>query len=149
MARLQWWRTPLAAVALVAALAGCGEEAPAEPATGAATSATAEPAAGASRSGSGSELLLNGRVTCDQDVSSDEAKNTIERVGGLQQPTWSVRFAESTAAGVVVLVAGDLDDAEPRLFDDYDVAVIVGLSEDQTRAEDFRSVRDAVREICG
>jgi len=146
MARLQWWRTPLAAAVLVAALAACGEETPAEPSAGA---ATAEPAAGASRSGGGSEVLLNGRVTCDQDVSSDEAKDTIERVGGLQQPTWSVRFAESTAAGIVVLVAGDLEDAESRLFDDYHVAVIVGLSEDQTRAEDFRSVREAVREICG
>ena len=146
MARLQWWRTPVAAAVLVAALAGCGEEAPAEPSAGA---ATAEPASGASRSGSGTELLLNGRVTCDQDVSSDEAKDTIERVGGLQQPTWSVRFAESTAAGVVVLVAGDLEEARPRLFDDYHVAVIVGLAEDQTRAEDFRTVREAVREICG
>ena len=142
MARLQWWRTPLAAAVLLAALAGCGEEAPAEPSAGA---ATAEPAAG----GSGSELLLNGRVTCDQDVSSEEAKDTIERVGGLQQPTWSVRFAESTAAGVVVLVTGDLDDARPRLFDDYRVAVIVASAEDQTRTEDFRAVRDAIREICG
>ncbi|OIJ28412.1 hypothetical protein [Nocardioides luteus] len=146
MARPTWWRTPLAAAVLVAALAGCGEEAPAEPSSGAATAA---PATGVSRSGGGGELLLNGRVTCDQDVSSDEAKNTIERVGGLQQPTWSVRFAESTAAGVVVLVAGDLEDAEPRLFDDYHVAVIVGLSGEQTRAEDFKTVREAVREICG
>ncbi|HEY9352625.1 MAG TPA: hypothetical protein VIP28_05215, partial [Nocardioides sp.] len=61
----------------------------------------------------------------------------------------SVRFAESTAAGVVVLVTGDLEDAQPRLFDDYRVAVIVGSAEDQTRTEDFRAVRDAVREICG
>ncbi|GGR61660.1 hypothetical protein GCM10010197_31120 [Nocardioides luteus] len=87
-------------------------------------------------------------MTCDQDVSSDQAKSTIERVGGLQQPTWSVRFAESTAAGVIVLVAGDLEDARPRLFDDYDVAAIVGLEKEQSRAEDFRAVRDAVREIC-
>lgn len=135
----QFWRTSLVAAALLAALAGCAEE-PAEP---------AEPATGESRSEAESKLLVNGRVRCDQDVSSDEAKDTIERVGGLQQPTWSVPFAESTAAGVVVLVTGDLDDAEPRLFDDYRVAVIVGSSEDQTRAEDFRAVRDAVREICG
>ncbi|MER7560573.1 hypothetical protein ABTZ46_26750 [Nocardioides sp. NPDC126508] len=144
MARLQWWRTPLAGAALVAALAGCGDDV-VQPAGSGSPAEPVKPASGES----GSELLVNGRVTCDQDVSSDEAKNTIERVGGLQQPTWSVRFAESTAAGVVVLVAGDLDDAEPRLFDDYQVAVIVGLSEDQTRAQDFRSVRDAVREICG
>ncbi|MFI5626287.1 hypothetical protein ACIA03_22705 [Nocardioides sp. NPDC051685] len=146
MERLQRWRTPLVAAVLVAGLAGCGAEAPAEPA---APGTGVTGATGASRSGGERELLLNGEVTCDQDVSSEEAKNTIERVGGLQQPTWSVRFAESTAAGVVVLVAGDLEDAEPRLFDDYHVAVIVGLSEDQTRAEDFKAVREAVREICG
>lgn len=141
-ARPQLWRTPLAACALVAALAGCGQKAaePAEPATGESLR---------SRDAGESELLVNGQVTCDQDVTSDEAKDTIERVGGLQQPTWSVRFAESTAAGVVVLVAGDLEDAEPRLFEDYHVAAIVGLTEDQTRAEDFKAVREAVREICG
>jgi hypothetical protein len=94
-------------------------------------------------------MLVNGRVTCDQDVSSDEVKDTIERVGGLQQPTWSVRFAESTPAGVVVLVTGDLEDAQQLLFDDYRVAVIVGLAEDQPRAEDFKGVREAVREVCG
>jgi len=126
--------------ALLAALAACGAEEPAEP---------AEPATSESRTGAENEVLVNGRARCDQDVSSDEAKDTIERVGGLQQPTWSVRFAESTAAGVVVLVAGDLEDAEPRLFEDYSVAVIVGSSEDQTRTEDFKAVRDAVREICG
>lgn len=102
-----------------------------------------------SRSPRANALAVNGRGRCDQDVSSEEAKDIIERVGGLQQPTWSVRFAESTAAGVVVLVTGDLEDAEPLLFDDYQVAAIVGATEDQTRAEDFRAVRDAVREICG
>lgn len=135
----RFWRRSLVAAALLAALAGCAQES-AEP---------SEPAAGESRSEAASELVLNGRARCDQDVSSDEAKDTIERVGGLQQPTWSVRFAESTAAGVVVLVTGDLEDAEPRLFDDYHVAAIVASSEDQTRAEDFTAVRDAVREICG
>ena len=147
MPRLQLWRprpqvlrTSVVAVALVAALAACGAEEPAEP---------AEPATSESRTEAANEVLVNGRARCDQDVSSDEAKDTIERVGGLQQPTWSVRFAESTAAGVVVLVTGDLEDAQPRLFDDYRVAVIVGSTEDQTRTEDFRAVRDAVREICG
>ena len=138
-ARPQLWRTS-AAAALVAALAACGAEEPAEP---------AEPATGGSPTEAENEVLVNGRARCDQDVSSDEAKDTIERVGGLQQPTWSVRFAESTAAGVVVLVTGDLEDAQPRLFDDYRVAVIVASAEDQTRTEDFRAVRDAVREICG
>ena len=138
--RPQLWRTSVVAAALVAALAACGAEEPAEP---------AEPATSESRTEAENEVLVNGRARCDQDVSSDEAKDTIERVGGLQQPTWSVRFAESTAAGVVVLVTGDLEDAQPRLFDDYRVAVIVGSSEDQTRTEDFRAVRDAVREICG
>jgi hypothetical protein len=133
------WRTPAAAAALLATLAGCAEEA-AEPAA---------PATSESRTEAENEVLVNGRARCDQDVSSDEAKDTIERVGGLQQPTWSVRFAESTAAGVVVLVTGDLEDAQPRLFDDYRVAVIVASAEDQTRTEDFRAVRDAVREICG
>ena len=139
MPRLQLWRTSVVAAALLATLAACAEE-PAEP---------AEPATSESRTEAENAVLVNGRARCDQDVSSDEAKDTIERVGGLQQPTWSVRFAESTAAGVVVLVTGDLEDAQPRLFDDYRVAVIVGSSEDQTRTEDFRAVRDAVREICG
>ncbi|MEU0269994.1 hypothetical protein [Nocardioides sp. NPDC006303] len=130
----------MAAAALVAALAACGAEELAEP---------AEPATSESRTGAENAVLVNGRARCDQDVSSDEAKDTIERVGGLQQPTWSVRFAESTAAGVVVLVTGDLEDAQPRLFDDYRVAVIVASAEDQTRTEDFKAVRDAVREICG
>ncbi|MDR7309742.1 hypothetical protein J2S40_000800 [Nocardioides luteus] len=148
MARSLGWRTPLAAVALLTAvaglsgLAGCGSES--------VGSVEPEPPARSSSSPDRTEdeLLVNGRVTCDQDVSSDQAKSTIERVGGLQQPTWSVRFAESTAAGVIVLVAGDLEDARPRLFDDYDVAAIVGLEKEQSRAEDFRAVRDAVREIC-
>lgn len=148
-ARPQLWRTSLVAAALVAALAGCGDET-AGPAGSGSPAEPVEPATGESiRSVGENELLVNGRVRCDQDVSSDEAKDTIERVGGLQQPTWSVRFAESTAAGVVVLVAGDLEDAEPLLFDDYHVAAIVGLAEDQTRAEDFKAVREAVREICG
>ncbi|MFD7077931.1 hypothetical protein ACFV9G_27215 [Nocardioides sp. NPDC059952] len=151
MPRPQMWRTSVVAVALAAALAGCGEGV-AEPAGPGSPAEPVKPATGESRSMGQSmgehELLVNGQVRCDQDVSSDEAKDTIERVGGLQQPTWSVRFAESTAAGVVVLVAGDLEDARPRLFEDYQVAVIVGLSEDQTRAEDFRAVREAVREIC-
>ncbi|MFD4323889.1 hypothetical protein ACFWQC_04590 [Nocardioides sp. NPDC058538] len=147
MPRPQMWRTSVAAVVLAAALAGCGEGA-AEPAGSGSPAEPVEPATGQSRSMGDYALLVNGRVKCDQDVSSDEAKDTIERVGGLQQPTWSVRFAEGTAAGVVVLVAGDLEDAQPLLFDDYHVAVIVGLSEDQTRAEDFGAVREAVREVC-
>ncbi|MET8524014.1 hypothetical protein [Nocardioides sp. NPDC004968] len=138
--RPQLWRTSVVVAALLATLAACGAEELAEP---------AEPATSETRSETENALLVNGRVRCDQDVSSDEAKDTIERVGGLQQPTWSVRFAESTAAGVVVLVAGDLEDAEPRLFEDYSVAVIVASAEDQTRTEDFKAVRDAVREICG
>ncbi|MFE4002027.1 hypothetical protein ACFX43_24910 [Nocardioides sp. YIM B13467] len=138
--RPQLWRTSVAAAALVAALAACGAGELAEP---------AEPATRESRSEAENALLVNGQARCDHDVSSDEAKDTIERVGGLQQPTWSVRFAESTAAGVVVLVTGDLEDAQPPLFDDYRVAVIVASAEDQTRTEDFKAVRDAVREICG
>lgn len=134
-----FWRTSLVAVALLATLTACAEEAT-EPAA---------PTTSEGRTEAENELLVNGRARCDQDVSSDEAKDTIERVGGLQQPTWSVRFAESTAAGVVVLVTGDLEEAQPRLFDDYRVAVIVASAEDQTRAEDFKAVRDAVREICG
>lgn len=137
--RPQLWRTSVVAAALLATLAACAEEAN-EPAA---------PATSESRAEVENEVLVNGRARCDQDVSSDQAKDTIERVGGLQQPTWSVRFAESTAAGVVVLVTGDLDDAEPTLFDDYRVAVIVASAEDQTRTEDFKAVRDAVRELCG
>ncbi|MGY0537008.1 hypothetical protein ACW14X_05775 [Nocardioides sp. YJ-D4] len=137
--RPQLWRTSVVAAALLATLAACAEEAT-EPAA---------PATSESRAEVENEVLVNGRARCDQDVSSDQAKDTIERVGGLQQPTWSVRFAESTAAGVVVLVTGDLDDAEPTLFDDYRVAVIVASAEDQTRTEDFKAVRDAVRELCG
>lgn len=145
----QLWRTSLAAAALLATLAGCGEET-VGPAGSGSPAEPVQPATGESlRSVGENQLIVDGQVTCDQDVSSDEAKDTIERVGGLQQPTWSVRFAESTAAGVVVLVAGDLEDAEPRLFDDYQVAAIVGLAEDQSRAEDFKAVREAVREICG
>lgn len=139
MPSLQSWRTPLAAAVLATALAGCGSTPAAQP---------TEPSTDV-RLGEGErELRVNGRLRCDQDVSSEEAKDIIERVGGLQQPTWSVRFAESTAAGVVVLVAGDLDDAEPRLFDDYQVAAIVGSADDQARAEDFSAVREAVRELC-
>ncbi|MEI7058427.1 hypothetical protein WBG06_21545 [Nocardioides sp. CCNWLW239] len=135
----QSWRTPLAVAVLAAVLAGCGESV-----------GTAEPSeSSAGESATGREVSVDGPARCDHDVSSDEAKGTIERVGGLQQPTWSVRFAESTAAGVVVLVDGDLEDAEARLFGDYGVAVVVGISEDQTRSEDFEAVREAVREICG
>ena len=158
-------RTSLLAVvlagSLAGALAGCGSEA--EPSgvpsvgvsgepSGAGDSAVGSTAAGSSGVGAtatvSSELRVAPGVTCDQDVSSDEAKTTIERVGGLRQPTWSVRFAESTAAGVVALVTGDLGAAEVRLFDDYGVAAIVGSPEGQQRADDFRAVREAVRRIC-
>ncbi|MBC7278395.1 hypothetical protein [Nocardioides sp.] len=139
MPSLQSWRTPLAAAVLATALAGCGSTPVAQP---------TEPSTGESLGEGERELRVTGRVRCDQDVSSEEAKGIIERVGGLQQPTWSVRFAESTAAGVVVLVTGDLDDAEPPLFDDYHVTAIVGSVEGQARADDFSAVREAVRELC-
>ncbi|MGH3351389.1 MAG: hypothetical protein ACRDPS_12045 [Nocardioides sp.] len=146
MSGLQAWRTSLVVALLVGALAGCGSDE--EPAGGGGASAVGASEVGGADPADG-ELLVDQGVTCTQDVSSEEAKSTIERVGGLQQPTWSVRFAESTAAGVVVLVAGDLEEAEPELFDVYEVAAIVGSSDDQTRADDFRAVHEAVRRICG
>lgn len=147
MRGLQAWRTSLVVAALVGALAGCGSDEEPAGAGGSGGSAVGTSEVGGADP-TGGELLVDQGVTCTQDVSSEEAKSTIERVGGLQQPTWSVRFAESTAAGVVVLVAGDLEEAEPLLFDDYEVAAIIGSSEDQTRADDFRAVREAVRRIC-
>lgn len=147
--RSQLWRTSLAAAALVAVAgcAGCGGETPG-PAGSGSPAEPVEPATDENRGLGENQLLVNGQVRCDQDVSSDEAKGTIERVGGLRSPTWSVRFAESTAAGVVVVVTGDLEDAESKLFDDYGVAAIIGSSEDQARPDDFRDVREAVSQIC-
>ncbi|TQL69480.1 hypothetical protein FB381_3387 [Nocardioides albertanoniae] len=142
MARPMWRTTAVvlpAVLACLVAVAGCGEE----------SSPPVSSATAASRSGSVGELVVDGRLTCDKDVSSDEAKTTIERVGGLQQPTWSVRFAESTPAGVVALVAGDLEEARAPLFEDYGVAAILESAEGQSRAEDFGAVREAVRRICG
>jgi hypothetical protein len=86
---------------------------------------------------------------CDQDDASDDAKDTVERVGGLRTEDFVVRFAESTRLGVVALVDGDIGTAYERLHGTYGVAV-VGRSEDKDadHVTGFQQVRELVDAFC-
>lgn len=94
-------------------------------------------------------------LTCDVDRSSEEAKNTNERVGGLRTATYVVRFAQTTRLGVVALVEGDLQEAYDELTAGYGVALVAELDEHPDRSAQtstiagFAQVRAMVEAECG
>lgn len=80
---------------------------------------------------------------------SDDAEDTVERVGGLRADDFVVRFAESTRVGVAALVDGDVRVAYERLQGTYGVtAVARSDDEDEDHLTGFQQVRELVDSIC-
>lgn len=94
-------------------------------------------------------VLTADGITCDEDISTDLAKDTVERVGGLQTEEFTVKFAEGTRLGVVALVEGDVRRAFERLHGTYGVA-LVALSDDHDKdhVTGFAQVRNLVDRTC-
>ncbi|WP_162891131.1 hypothetical protein [Aeromicrobium sp. A1-2] len=63
-------------------------------------------------------VLVAPDLVCSRDRTTIDAKNTIERVGGLVGDGFTVRFAESTRLGVVALVDGGTSAAYRELHRD-------------------------------
>lgn len=88
-------------------------------------------------------------TTCDRPLDTPRAQTINERVGGLQTPDFTVRFAESTRAGNVALVTGDVKKAYDMLSADYEVTVVAELEDDGSgRIVGFEQVRSLVDDIC-
>lgn len=88
-------------------------------------------------------------VSCDHDKVSDDAKNTVEEVGGLASKDYVVRFSESTPVGVVALVRGDTQKAFDELSEKYGVAIVAKIEDDGTdKVTGFQQVRDLVDAAC-
>lgn len=91
-------------------------------------------------------------LACDLDQSSLQAKDTIERVGGLVADDYVVRFSESTRAGVVALVSGDTRIAFDQLTHRYTgVAIVAQIDKSDTsdaRVTGFQQIRDLVEAAC-
>jgi len=89
-------------------------------------------------------------LRCDVDRGSEEAKDVIERVGGLHGAGYTVRFAQSTELGVVALVEGDLVRAGADLIEGYGVSVVTPW--DPTVEEigkgGFRQIERVVTDHC-
>ncbi|WP_370186897.1 hypothetical protein [Aeromicrobium sp.] len=86
-------------------------------------------------------------LRCGQDQTSDEAKDVVEKVGGLRTDDVVVRLARSTPAGIVALVDGDVEQAYRLLHDRYGVAV-VAHAEDDGVAAGLAQVERLVRDTC-
>ncbi len=86
-------------------------------------------------------------LRCGQDQTSDEAKDVVEKVGGLRTDDVVVRLARSTPAGIVALVDGDVEQAYRLLHDRYGVAV-VAHAEDDGVAAGLAQVERLVGDTC-
>ncbi len=86
-------------------------------------------------------------LRCGQDQTSDEAKDVVEKVGGLRTDDVVVRLASSTSAGIVALVDGDVEQAYRLLHDRYGVTV-VAHAEDAGVAAGLAQVERLVRDTC-
>jgi hypothetical protein len=88
-------------------------------------------------------------ASCDHDRTSIDAKNTIERVGGLVSDDYVVRFSQSTRLGVVALVDGDTKEAFHDLAGTYGVALVAQIDDDGTsKVTGFQQVRELVASVC-
>lgn len=108
--------------------------------------------AGACGSDADTTMFVNKPLRCDLDQSSLQAKDTIERVGGLVADDYVVRFAESTRAGVVALVSGDTRIAFDQLTRRYTgIAIVAQIDRSETsdaRVTGFAQIRDLVDTAC-
>lgn len=128
-------RLALAAVVMVAgclAIGGCSSDSEAAPDRPSPTVFTAK------------------GLSCDHDRTSIDAKNTIERVGGLVGDDYVVRFSQSTRLGVVALVEGDTAKAFKQLSGEYGVAMVAHLKDDgdPRTVTGFEQMQDLVTSAC-
>lgn len=88
---------------------------------------------------------------CDVDASGDDAKDVVERVGGLVTDDFTVKFAKGTEIGVVALVDGDVDRAFQVLRDDYGVVAVAQQDPggDPGTVSGFTQVQQIVDHACG
>ncbi|MCW2830650.1 MAG: hypothetical protein JWP31_1342 [Aeromicrobium sp.] len=89
-------------------------------------------------------------ITCDHDKASAKAESINERVGGLRADAYTVRFSQSTRAGVVSLVTGDTTAAFKELTGTYGVAIVAAFDapEDDRAVTGFEQVQRLVDAAC-
>ncbi len=107
--------------------------------------------AGCTSDGEQPAVLTAPNLTCGQDTGSDDAKDVVERVGGLVTEDFTVKFATGTELGVVALVDQNAPRAFQVLRDDYGV-VLVALQEadgDPGTVSGFTQVQQIVDRECG
>jgi hypothetical protein len=97
----------------------------------------------------GPTAVVATRLSCDVDESTDQAKDTIERVGGLVDPAFVVRHAESTRLGIVALVDRHPSQAFAQLNKQYGVAIVATADGDRSHTAGFAQVRRLVASACG
>ncbi|MEV7395990.1 hypothetical protein [Aeromicrobium sp. NPDC092404] len=89
-------------------------------------------------------------IRCDRERATAEVKDTIERVGGLVADDYVVRFSQSTQAGVVALVDGDVQKAFDELTSTTAVTIVAKFEDDTSvKVTGFQQVRDLVASVCG
>ena len=94
-------------------------------------------------------VLVAPGTTCDRELGSDQAQSINERVGGLRTEDFVVNFSQTTEAGNVALMSGDLEKAFDVLTNDYGVAVVAAYEPDDSgRIVGFEQVRAVVEDIC-
>lgn len=96
-------------------------------------------------------LFTATNLTCDQDVSSDALKDTVERVGGLRTDDYTVTFAKGTRAGVIALVDGDTKQAFEDLSQYPEIGAVATVSDvkDPGTISGFAQVQQIVDDACG
>ena len=94
-------------------------------------------------------VLVAPGTTCDHELGTDQAQSINEQVGGLRTDDFVVNFSQTTVAGNVALVSGDLEKAFDVLTEDYGVAVVAKHEDDDSgRVVGFEQIRTLVEDIC-
>lgn len=89
-------------------------------------------------------------LTCDRDPSSPEMQTINERVGGLRNDDFHVRFAQSTRLGVITLVTGDFEKAKDELIERRKVALVAEFDDDNSgkKVIGFEQIRALLDDAC-
>lgn len=94
-------------------------------------------------------VLVAPGTSCDHELGTDQAQSINEQVGGLRTDDFVVNFSQTTVAGNVALVSGDLEKAFDVLTKDYGVAVVAKHEDDDSgRVVGFEQIRTLVEDIC-
>lgn len=97
----------------------------------------------------GDTVLVASGTTCDRELGTDQAQSINEQVGGLRTEDFVVNFSQTTEAGNVALVTGDLEKAFDVLTEDYGVAVVAEYEDDDSgRIVGFEQIRTLIEDIC-